>query len=102
MREALRIGTILGLVVLILILDVVTPLGVTGWVLYMIPMTLTAFWLSGGFTLLMAAICSVLLFLGYAFSPSGTPEWMALTNRSVGVFVMFAVAMVLERLAKGK
>jgi hypothetical protein len=85
---SLAIAVLLAAVFLI---DVRTGLGFTPWLLYVIPLGLT-YWVAFIYSpLIVASICVVLMYIGYALSPPLVPPPIALTNRLFGT-VMF-VAM---------
>jgi PAS domain S-box-containing protein len=74
----------------IFLLDVVTPLGFTVWMLYLLPLWLVArhqterspslWWTAGASMLLTIA--------GFWLSPAGGSPWLAGINRSIGILVL--------------
>ena len=68
--------------------DLITPLGITDWVWYVIPLLFSLY--VGGRLLpcLLAAILSILLLVGFFLSPPGVDPGWALISRLVGVLVL--------------
>lgn len=82
-----QLGLSLGIAVLlavIFVVDIRTGLGVTPWLLYVIPLGLT-YWMRYLYgPLVVASVCIVLTFIGYRLSPPLMPPSIALTNRLIG------------------
>lgn len=82
-----QLGLSLGIAVLlavIFVVDIRTGLGVTPWLLYVIPLGLT-YWIRNLYgPLVVASVCIVLTFIGYRLSPPLMPPSIALTNRLIG------------------
>ena len=99
--------TILSLIVasigIIFFLDVVTPLGVPVWVLYLIPLILTYQAPVAWIPYLTAGVCAILTLLCLALSGPMTsmPSWMPLLNRAsaLGMFAVIAHLIVQYRRA---
>jgi hypothetical protein len=73
-------------------IDVRTGLGLTPWLLYVIPLGLT-YWIASVYSpLMIAALCIALMFVGYALSPPLVPPPIALTNRLFGTVTFLAIA----------
>src|SRR5512144_1504617 len=89
-----ELGLPLGIAVLlasICLIDVYTGLGVTPWLLYVIPLGLT-YWISYRYApLIVASACIVLMFVGYGLSPPLVPKSIALTNRLFGTVTFLAL-----------
>lgn len=81
----------------IFLLDLLTPLGVAEWLLYLLPIALSAQPERPRAPLLLATACTGLTALGYLFSPSGIDPWTAALNRAMGVFALWVVALSLAR-----
>jgi len=73
-------------------IDVRTGLGLTPWLLYVIPLGLTYLIASVYSPLIVAALCIALMFVGYALSPPLVPPPIALTNRLFGTVTFLAIA----------
>ena len=95
----LRTTVVLAIPILVtgeFLVDLITPLGITDWVWYVIPL-LFSFYVGGrSFPYALAAALSILLLTGYYFSPPGIdPNW-ALISRLVGVLVIWVMALVIS------
>ena len=88
---------------IIFFLDVVTPLGVPVWVLYLIPLILTYQAPVAWIPYLTAGVCAILTLLCLALSGPMTsmPSWMPLLNRAsaLGMFAVIAHLIVQYRRA---
>jgi archaellum component FlaC len=73
-------------------IDVRTGLGFTPWLLYVVPLGLTYLITSVYSPLMVAAVCIVLMFVGYALSPPLVPPPIALINRLFGTVTFLAIA----------
>jgi len=89
-----RVGlfaAIAGLCAAVFFIDVHTGLGLTPWLLYMLPLGLT-YWVAFVYApFLVAGICILLMFIGYALSPPLVPTSIALTNRLFGTVTFLAL-----------
>jgi hypothetical protein len=92
--KAQELGLSLGIAVLLVVIfaiDTRTGLGVTPWLLYVIPLGLT-YWLRYLYApLVVSSICIALLFGGYWLSPPLMPPSIALTNRLLGTITFLAL-----------
>jgi PAS domain S-box-containing protein len=86
-----------GLTGLVFVIDLLTPLGRTEWVLYVLPLILTAWVGRVSVPLLYAAIVMVLLAAGFLFSPAGVAPSLALGNRALGALVLWGAAFLIWR-----
>ncbi|MCG5259097.1 response regulator [Cupriavidus gilardii] len=95
--DLLRTLVIPLLLAVLLVADLMTPLGVAEWIFYLLPICLCVFvdrptmplWTAGSATLLIAA--------GYIFSPAGGDSTIGLINRLCGVVVMWFLAAAIYR-----
>jgi hypothetical protein len=87
-------ATIVALVTGIFTADLLTPLGLAVGVLYLIPLWLTALATPRGVASAMAGICSILLAIGYLYSPAGAPPWIAVTNRVLIACTLWIIAIL--------
>jgi hypothetical protein len=95
------------LIVSIFLLDLWTPLGIAVWLLYVIPMGYAVRYLqherSTYVTVsLVAGGLTVLVLLGWFFSPTGSSEIdqaQALFNRGLGILAIWVIAMLLAWLS---
>lgn len=86
---------ITGLVVGIFALDCVTPLGYEESVLYLVPLLLTSWSGKTRYTVVLAAICTVLIAIGFFVSPQGASPMVDLVDRSMGVAVAWIATLLL-------
>src|SRR5574341_512971 len=93
-----QLGLSIGIAILlaaIFLLDAQMALGFTPWLLYGIPLGLT-YWVSQLYApVVVAAICTILMFVGYDLSPPLVPEYVALTNRVFGAVTFWALAFLI-------
>jgi len=75
---------IAGLLAVVFLIDSRTELGFTPWLLYVLPLGLTKWITSVHAPLIVAAVCTLLMFIGYVLSPPLVPPSIALTNRLFG------------------
>lgn len=88
-RHAIIVVIIIG----IFVIDVMTPVGTAISLLYLFPLLLTN-WLRGRLEpLYFAALCSVLTIADLFLSPPGIPLQIALFNRTVGLGLLWALAV---------
>ncbi len=89
------------------VLDLLTPLGMAVWILYLCPLGLT-YWLPHRRApLIMASTCSVLVVVGLIFSPGRTSfvVMVALFNRLIGLCIFWITAILIlqyKRVAEGQ
>jgi PAS domain S-box-containing protein len=77
------------------LVDLITPLGITDWVWYVIPLLFSLYVGGRSLPYVLAAVLSILLLAGFFFSPPGIdPEW-ALISRLVGVLVLWVMALMI-------
>ncbi len=77
--------------------DIVSPLGISDWTCYFIPLLLTAYAGSRFFPYLLAGLLSLLMLAGYYFSPPGLNAQYALTARLIGIAVLWVMALLISR-----
>jgi signal transduction histidine kinase/DNA-binding response OmpR family regulator len=85
------------LIALVFTADVLTPLGYAEWTLYVVPVALCLFIGRPGAPLLAGLACSLLMIVGYVFSPEGLDVKMAWINRIMGSVAIWVVAIVASR-----
>jgi PAS domain S-box-containing protein len=92
-----------GVVILILLLtfgefclDCATPLGLMDWLWYFAPLILTLQLGSRRFPYVLTAFISVLIFVGYHFSPPGSNPHLSFVGRCIGLSVMWVVALLIS------
>jgi hemerythrin-like metal-binding protein len=85
----------IALTVVIFLIDLQLPLGVAGGVPYVV-VVLMAWWLPNSRdVVVLALITSVLTLIGYAHSPSGGIPWIVITNRSLALFAIWTVTILI-------
>ena len=94
-------GMIVGLIAGSFLLDLSVPLGVHDWALYLIPLCMT-FWLKDRHSpILVAASCTVLIYVELLLSPPGIPFTTATVKRSLGVLVLWLMALLIMLYKRG-
>src|ERR1035438_2694834 len=77
------------------VLDLASPLGISDWVWYVIPLLFTLYVGGRSLPYVLAAVLSILLLAGFFFLPPGIdPEW-ALISRLVGFLVLWVMALMI-------
>ena len=93
-----QIGLWVGIGVLlagIFLVDTQMARGFTPWQLYVIPLGLT-YWASHLYApLFVAAICTILIAVGFDVSPPLVPEYVAVTNRLFGAITFWGLASLI-------
>jgi PAS domain S-box-containing protein len=75
--------------------DIITPLGITDWVWYVIPLLFTIYVGGRSLPFVLAAALSILSMVGFFFSPPGVDPHWALSSRLVGIVVLWLVALMI-------
>src|SRR4051812_13033926 len=78
-------------------IDLVTRLGITEWVFYLIPVVLSKFQKRRHIPFVVAILVTALMIIGYFVSPDGIAPDIALINRCFGVISIFIVAYLAHR-----
>jgi signal transduction histidine kinase len=87
-------ATIALLIAVIFLVDSYTPLGVTAWITYLLPIVLSLFVWRPVVPFAIAALASVLIIISYFVSWAGvTPEFV-LINNGIGVLTIWLVATI--------
>ena len=89
------IAVIAALVVLVFVLDLLTPLGIVIWALYVVPLGLTIWSSIRRLLPITAIVCSVLVLLGYFYSPPGVSFEYVVLNRFLGIVMLWVVVFFL-------
>ncbi len=79
------------------ILDLITPLGVAGWVWYFIPLLLSVYVGGRFFPYLLATVFSLLTLAGFFFSPPGIDLNWAIINLLLGIGMLWLMAFVIRQ-----
>lgn len=81
--------------VVIFLVDLAVPLGVAIGVAYLITVLLSLWLPSLKSTLWIATVCSLLIILGYFYSPPGGELWKVLFNRSLSLLSIWVTAIAI-------
>jgi signal transduction histidine kinase/CheY-like chemotaxis protein len=87
-------AVVAALGVLVLILDLMTPLGVAVWILYVIPLGLTLFGRNPNIPLSAAAFFTLAMAITLTTDAPGLVRTFAIVNRVCGVAVIWTVALL--------
>lgn len=87
---------VVALTALVFVLDLLTPLGVAMWALYVLPLGLTRWSPLGPLTFIVAGACTALIVLGYLYAPPGASPDVAISNRLLGVLMVWITAVFLK------
>jgi PAS domain S-box-containing protein len=91
----LIIGSIAG----IFVLDVLTPLGFSVWMLYVLPLGLTTFLVRRSSPVLwIGAVSAILIAAGFWLAPPGISPWLAAADRTIGIIVIGLSTVQLRQL----
>jgi hypothetical protein len=82
------------LMAVILVADLAIPLGVAMGVPYVAAVLLSLWSPQKRFTVLVAAICTVLTIVGLFYSPQGGELWQAISNRFLALFAIWVTAVL--------
>src|SRR5262245_16718739 len=88
-------AVIVALIGIVFVLDLLTPLGIVIWVLYVIPLGLNTWSSIRKLLPISAGSCTMLMILGYFFSPPGVSFEYAVINRLLGIVMLWIVAFFL-------
>ncbi|MFO0752806.1 MAG: ATP-binding protein [Thermodesulfovibrionales bacterium] len=85
-----------AMIVAVFCIDVLTPLGIADWALYLIPLLYVYPALDRRLFHLFFSACIALTLVGIFLSPSGVPFFYYFFNRAMGVFVLSATMVILS------
>ena len=95
--------TCVAVALIILIVDLYTPLGITVEALYVIPLILSLLADNRGLTFILAIFCTGLVTVGFAFSPSmWVSGWVVVSNRVIVIFLIWISAILGVEMTKAK
>ena len=77
------------------VLDLFTPLGISDWVWYFIPLLLAVYVGGRHLPFLLAAVFSLLILAGFFLSPRGIDPHLSMFSRLMGVSVLWVMAFVI-------
>jgi hypothetical protein len=92
-------AVVVALTVMVFVLDLLTPLGIAIWILYILPLGVTRWSSFRPLTAAGAGACTPLIILGYYLSPPGIEPEISLINRLLGIS-MLGIAAFFLRVAK--
>lgn len=78
----------------VFVVDLLTPLGLPVWLLYLVPVLLSSRMRRRIWPFTSAGFCSILVVIGLYLSPPGASYPYALANRMIGVALVWAVAFL--------
>jgi cytochrome c553 len=85
---------IAGSAAVIFTVDLLLPRGVAVPMLYIIPILIALGCRQHWFRISVAAGCTVLTLIGYGFSDTGAPAWMAVSNRALAIAAFWVAAVL--------
>jgi PAS domain S-box-containing protein len=94
-----RSGVVLVILVIAIgefIADLITPLEISDWIGYFIPLLLSVYVNSRIFSYLLAAIFSVLIMVGFYLSPQGVDPHLVFISRCIGICVLWLIAFLID------
>lgn len=94
MKTFLIYADFILLTAIVFFIDLQTPLGTVEWVGYVLPLMFASRVLNRLKTYSLTAVFTLLILLGFYFSPEGIAPQTALINRSLGVIVLWVMATV--------
>ena len=95
-EDRILILVIAALTAGVFVLDLLTPLGIAIWALYVLPLGLSRWFLFRQLTWVVAGTCTALIILGYFLSPPGASFDVVVINRSLGVLMVWIAAFFLK------
>lgn len=88
--------------VLVFVMDILSPRGVAVEMLYVLLVLSGILMPRSQQSLVLAAISTLLVIVGFFFSPLGAPLWMGVTNRSMTLFAIWATAVLVFLLKRSE
>ena len=95
--DLLRTLIIPLLLALVLMADMVTPIGLAIWIFYLLPVCLCVFVDRPAMPLWTAGLATVLIGVGYLVSPAGGNPTTAVINRASGAVVIWFLSVAVYR-----
>ncbi|MCM5682568.1 response regulator [Schlegelella sp. S2-27] len=90
------------LTVLIFAVDLVTRLGFAEWVLYLLPVGLCVLQSRPSVPLVAATAASLLIVVGFFFSPPSGSSVQVMVNRAMGMFAIWTTAILVCQVLRGR
>jgi light-regulated signal transduction histidine kinase (bacteriophytochrome) len=95
-RQKISLTVAAALTTGIFISDVLTPMGVADWLLYLIPLFIASRVLKPSYVLLFASVCTILIVVGLFFPSSHEGDvTQAIINRNIGVFTLWVITFLM-------
>jgi len=89
-------AVIVALTAIVFVLDLLTPLGIAIWALYILPLGFTRWSAVEHLVFIVAGACTALIILGYVYSSPGASVEVAIINRMLGVLMVWNTAFFLR------
>jgi hypothetical protein len=87
---------IFALIAMVFVLDVLTPLGIALWALYVLPLGFTRWSAVEHLDFIVAGVCTALIILGYVYAPPGVSLEVGIVNRMLGVLMVWITVFFLR------
>ncbi|GAA5235721.1 response regulator [Verticiella sediminum] len=81
----------------LLVIDLITPRGYAEWVLYVVALAMCLFARDRHAPIVTAAAASILLLVGFVFSPDSELATAGMYNRGIGLFTVWLLAIIVYR-----
>lgn len=88
--------------VTVFVADLLTPVGLALWIFYLVPVALALFLWRPGIPLVLGALITVLMLMGFLFSPQRGNWHMAVFNRAFGLLTLWGVAAIAHLFIRNK
>jgi hypothetical protein len=89
-------AVIFALIGMVFVLDLLTPLGIAIWALYVLPLGFTRWSAVGHLVFIVAGACTALIILGYVYAPPGASLEVGIVNRMLGVLMVWITVFFLR------
>jgi len=93
-HEPILLTLIAVLMIVPFVADLMTPLGIAVWVIYLLPIVLAYLTWRSEVPVILAVLATVFMVVGYVLSPSGVGGQIAIFNRGFGVFSACVMGIV--------
>ena len=93
-NEVLLYGMLGLLVALVFLVDLFVPLGTAVWIIYLVPTVLSYLAWRQQIPLLIAAVSTILVILGFSVDRPGIDPSVAIVNRTMGVVTLWVLAAI--------
>ncbi|MGH8667085.1 MAG: GAF domain-containing protein, partial [Burkholderiales bacterium] len=99
-KNATLLLLVAGLLVSVFIADYYTRLGLAEWIFYVVPVGICIFSGRPALPLYVAAIASVLVFVGFVISPFGVNPQLSAINRAIGIVTIWIVTIIVRQVVQ--